>query len=71
VVTEFTRQYTGNLLDGKYEIVERLGAGGMGQVFKATHKYLGATRVIKVVHPQISENKDAQDRFLREARAAT
>jgi len=71
VVTEFTRQYTGNLLDGKYEIVERLGAGGMGQVFKATHKYLGATRVIKVVHPQISDNKDAQDRFLREARAAT
>jgi serine/threonine-protein kinase len=71
VVTEFTRQYTGNLLDGKYEITERLGAGGMGQVFKATHKYLGATRVIKVVHPQISENKDAQDRFLREARAAT
>jgi serine/threonine protein kinase len=72
VITEFTRQYTGgNLLDGKYEIVERLGAGGMGQVFKATHKYLGATRVIKVVHPQISDNKDAQDRFLREARAAT
>src|ERR1051325_5598215 len=71
VVTEFTRQYTGNLLDGKYEIVERLGAGGMGQVFKATHKYLGATRVIKVVHPQISDNKDAHDRFLREARAAT
>jgi serine/threonine protein kinase len=71
VITEFTRQYTSNLLDGKYEIVERLGAGGMGQVFKATHKYLGATRVIKVVHPQIVENKDAQDRFLREARAAT
>ena len=71
VVTEFTRQYTSNLLDGKYEIVERLGAGGMGQVFKATHKYLGATRVIKVVHPQIVENQDAQDRFLREARAAT
>jgi len=71
VITEFTRQYTGALLDGKYEVIERLGAGGMGQVFKATHKYLGATRVIKVVHPQISENKDAQDRFLREARAAT
>ena len=71
VITEFTRQYTGALLDGKYEVIERLGAGGMGQVFKAVHKYLGATRVIKVVHPQISENKDAQDRFLREARAAT
>lgn len=70
-ITEFTRRYTGQLIDGKYEIVDRLGAGGMGQVYKAEHKYLGATRVIKVIHANISESKDAHDRFLREARAAT
>ncbi|HUP59057.1 MAG TPA: protein kinase [Thermoanaerobaculia bacterium] len=70
-ITDFTRRYTSELLDGKYQIVERLGAGGMGQVYKAVHTYLGATRVIKVVHPHISESKDAHDRFLREARAAT
>ena len=70
-VTEFARRYTGELLDGKYQILERLGAGGMGEVYKATHTYLGSTRVIKVVHPHISGNQDAQDRFLREARAAT
>ena len=70
-VTEFTRRYTSELLDGKYEILERLGAGGMGQVFKATHALLGSTRVIKVILPQISESQDAHDRFLREARAAT
>ena len=61
----------GDILDGRYEIVQRLGAGGMGEVYKATHILLGATRVIKVVHPNISTNADARERFLREARAAT
>ena len=61
----------GEILDNRYEIVKRLGAGGMGEVYMATHTHLGAPRVIKVVHPQISGNVDAQDRFLREARAAT
>ena len=63
--------HPGEVIDGKYEIIERLGAGGMGEVYKVAHTWLGATRVIKVVHPQISGNEDANARFLREARAAT
>ena len=70
-VTEFLRRYADQPVDGKYQIVERLGAGGMGEVYKVTHTFLGATRVIKVIRPQISESQDAHDRFLREARAAT
>jgi serine/threonine-protein kinase len=61
----------GEILDNRYEIVRRLGAGGMGEVYLATHTHLGSQRVIKVVHPHISGNTDARDRFLREARAAT
>jgi eukaryotic-like serine/threonine-protein kinase len=61
----------GEILDNRYEIVQRLGAGGMGEVYLATHTHLGSQRVIKVVHPHISGNTDARDRFLREARAAT
>jgi eukaryotic-like serine/threonine-protein kinase len=61
----------GDTLDGRYEITDRLGAGGMGEVFKAVHTYLGSPRVIKVVHSHISANTDARERFLREARAAT
>jgi serine/threonine-protein kinase len=61
----------GDTLDGRYQITDRLGAGGMGEVFKAVHTFLGSPRVIKVVHPHISTNADARDRFLREARAAT
>ncbi|HEX7808550.1 MAG TPA: serine/threonine-protein kinase [Thermoanaerobaculia bacterium] len=70
-ITDFVRRYTDELLDGKYRILERLGAGGMGEVFKAEHTFLGAIRVIKVIRPQISDSQDAHDRFLREARVAT
>ena len=70
-VTEFQRRYADEPVDGKYQIVERLGAGGMGEVYKVTHILLGTTRVIKVIRPQISESTDAHDRFLREARTAT
>ena len=61
----------GDSLDGRYIITGRLGAGGMGEVYKATHNYLGATRVIKIIHPHISGRQDAHERFLREARIAT
>ncbi len=61
----------GDSLDGRYTITERLGAGGMGEVYKATHTFLGSARVIKIVHAHIANNTDARDRFLREARAAT
>ncbi|MGZ5475761.1 MAG: serine/threonine protein kinase [Thermoanaerobaculia bacterium] len=70
-VTDFLRRYADEPVDGKYRIVERLGTGGMGEVYKATHTFLGTTRVIKVIRPQISDSQDAHDRFLREARAAT
>jgi serine/threonine-protein kinase len=70
-VTDFVRRYSDELLDGKYRLLERLGVGGMGEVFKALHTYLDAVRVIKIVRPQIAENSDAIDRFLREARLAT
>ena len=61
----------GDILDNRYEIVAPLGAGGMGAVFKAVHTHLGAPRVIKVIHSNISGSADAKDRFLREARTAT
>src|SRR5512140_3987569 len=71
VITDFLRRYLTQPIDGKYEIIARLGSGGMGEVFKVRHTYLGALRVIKVIRPQIADNQDANDRFLREARLST
>jgi serine/threonine protein kinase len=70
-VTEFLRRYLEEPIDGKYRIVGRLGAGGMGEVYKVEHTFLGASRVVKVIRPQISNTEDAHERFLREARLAT
>ena len=70
-MTDFLTRYSTEPLDGKYRLIERLGAGGMGEVFKAEHVFLGATRVIKIVRPQISASTEAHDRFIREARLAT
>src|SRR5436190_18351755 len=70
-VTEFLREYADKPIDGKYRIISRLGAGGMGEVYKVEHTFLGAIRVIKVIRPQILDSGEAHDRFLREARLAT
>jgi len=69
--SDFLREYADTPFDGKYRILERLGSGGMGDVYKAEHIFLGAIRVIKVIRPQISGSQDAHERFLREARLAT
>ncbi|HEX2164302.1 MAG TPA: protein kinase [Thermoanaerobaculia bacterium] len=61
----------GSVLDGKYEILRTLGAGGMGEVFLARHLHLDELRVVKVLRRDLAADPDSQKRFLREARLAT
>jgi serine/threonine protein kinase len=61
----------GKVLDGKYEILTRLGGGGMGDVFKAQHVHLNVFRCIKVMKEAMLADEDYRARFLREARLAT
>ncbi|GIW80096.1 MAG: hypothetical protein KatS3mg105_1903 [Gemmatales bacterium] len=58
------------LILGQYIIMERLGEGGMGQVFKARHRNLGRIVALKVIRRDKLSNRDAVRRFHREIRAA-
>ncbi len=54
---------------GKYQISERLGRGGMAEVYKAFHPQLERYAAIKVLHGFLAEGEDFQLRFQREAKA--
>ncbi|MEA2414962.1 MAG: hypothetical protein QOI58_1619, partial [Thermoanaerobaculia bacterium] len=53
-VTVFQRTYSSKLLDGKYQILDRLGIGGMGEIFKVRHIHLNELRVIKIMRPNVA-----------------
>jgi len=57
-------------LDGRYHIVERIAAGGMGEVFRAQDAVLAREVAIKVLHRSLASDRALVDRFRREARAA-
>ena len=54
-----------------YEIVEKIGEGGMGQVFKALDTKLGRTVAIKTLPADASQDRSARRRLLQEARSAS
>jgi len=62
---------SGSIVDGKYEIVERLAAGGMGEVFRARHVHLHEDRVLKILRADKATDPQAVQRFVQEARIAT
>jgi len=53
---------------GPYEIVAPLGAGGMGEVYRARDTRLGREIAIKVLPAEVASSPDRLDRFEREAR---
>jgi serine/threonine protein kinase len=61
---------TKGLVLGNYKLLEKIGAGGMGQVFKAEHRRMERVVAIKVLPPRLTGSKDAVERFHREVKAA-
>ena len=60
----------GSVLDGRYRIDTVIGTGGMGRVYKGEHTGIGRAVAIKVLHTDLSRNREAAQRFQREALAS-
>ena len=59
-----------SLVLGNYVILDKLGEGGMGMVFKAEHRRMDRIVALKVLSPRLTAHPQALARFQREARAA-
>lgn len=60
---------TKNLVFGEYVVLEKIGSGGMGQVFKARHRPTGKLVAVKVLSAEAVKNRRLIERFKKEARA--
>jgi eukaryotic-like serine/threonine-protein kinase len=59
----------GDVIAGRYELVELIGRGGMSSVWKAHDRLLDRTIAIKLLHEQFTQDEEYVERFRREARS--
>ncbi len=70
IETPVTRLAIGSIFAERYEILEELGKGGMGEVYKVRDKKLDEEMALKVLKPEIAANKDMIERFKNELKFA-
>lgn len=63
-----TSSAIGAILGGRYELIRKLGAGGMGEVYEARRRDLGDRVALKLLHEDEGADPELRARFLREAR---
>ena len=63
-------ELTGRVM-GRYQVQEKIGAGGMGVVYRALDTRLGRTVALKVLPPDVTADPERRSRFVREAKAAS
>jgi serine/threonine-protein kinase len=64
----FSGALTDRLIDGRYRLMEKLGEGGMGAVFKVEHVRMGKIAALKVMRSDMAIDAELKARFLQEAR---
>lgn len=61
--------HVGDVIDGRYKVLEKLGEGGHGVVLKAVDETLGSLVAIKFLHESVASEPGFKTRLMREARA--
>ncbi|MCA9643948.1 MAG: protein kinase, partial [Myxococcales bacterium] len=60
----------GSVVDGRYEVLDVLGEGGMGTVYRVRHTTLGRAFALKVLRKDLAGDRELAARFIQEAKAA-
>jgi serine/threonine-protein kinase len=58
-----------DILNGQFQILQKIGTGGMGSVYKALQPDMNRMVAVKILHPKLNTRKDLVSRFRREARS--
>ncbi len=61
----------GTVLDGRYILLEKMGEGGMGVVFKAKHTVIEKIVAVKILKREVARDRAVLQRFVQEAKAAS
>jgi serine/threonine protein kinase len=65
-----TEVASNTLVDGRYRVLHRIGAGGMADVYCAEDTHLGRQVALKVLHRRFAQDQEFVERFRREAKSA-
>ncbi len=68
-LSDSNRTWLGKIVDGRYRVLDLIGRGGMGVVYRVEHLRMGKVAAMKVLHPDLATDPDVVARFEREAAA--
>jgi tRNA A-37 threonylcarbamoyl transferase component Bud32 len=66
-----TKSLVGQVIGGRFRLTKLLGSGGMGEVYIGEHIHITKKVAVKLLHPEISANREALIRFRQEAQSAS
>jgi serine/threonine-protein kinase len=70
-LSDSNRAWLGQVVDGRYRVLEVIGRGGMGVVYRVEHVRMGKVAAMKVLHRDLADDPEVVQRFEREAAAVS
>lgn len=61
---------TGELIDGRYQLIRQMASGGMATIYEALDTRLDRKVAVKIMHPHLAQDEQFVERFIREAKAS-